>query len=136
MHRCQIFTAALAVLGSVGLAGCVAPQPTIGQAAQFVQPVVVQPQRQVCDTRFQVVNQSGLTVREFYFSHSSLSSFGTDQLGQRVLQPGQAMTFVAANPGNYDFRAVWVNNRRADLMRVNVCQASRIAITNRGMVAQ
>ena len=38
--------------------------------------------------------------------------------------------------GNYDFRAVWVNNRRADLMRVNVCQASRIAITNRGMVAQ
>ncbi|MBR0655741.1 hypothetical protein [Plastoroseomonas arctica] len=134
MIRRQVF-AALAVLGSLGLAGCVVPQ-TAGQGAQYVQPIVQQVPRQACDTRFTVVNQSNVTVRELYFSSSRLASFGVDQLGQRVLQPGQSMNFVAANPGGYDFRVVWVNGRRADLMNVDVCQASRITVTNRGMVAQ
>ena len=136
MHRRKLFTAAFAALGSIGLAGCVAPQPGIGQAAQFVQPVVQQVPRRACDTRFTVVNQSGLTVRELYFSSSRLANFGADQLGQRMLQPGQSVTYVAANPGGYDFRVVWVNGRRADLMNVDVCAASRITVTNRGLVAQ
>ena len=137
MHRRQFLTAAFAALGSLGLAGCVAPQPTVGQAAQFIQPVVVQQvPRRACDTSFTVVNQSGLTVRELYFSSSRLASFGADQLGQRVLQPGQSVNYVAANPGGYDFRVVWVNGRRADLMNIDVCAASRIVITNRGLVAQ
>jgi len=131
MIRRSIF-AAIAGLGSLSLAGCVAPP----QGAQFVQPVVTQIPRQACDTRFTVVNQSNVTVRELYFSSSRLASFGVDQLGQRVLQPGQSMNFVAANPGGYDFRVVWVNGRRADLMNVDVCVASRITVTNRGMVAQ
>lgn len=136
MHRRQLFTAAFAALGSLGLAGCVAPQPIVGQGAQFVQPVVQQVPRRACDTRFTVVNRSGLTVRELYFSSSRLANFGADQLGQRVLQPGQSVNYVAANPSGYDFRVVWVNGRRADLMGVDVCQASRITVTNRGLVAQ
>jgi hypothetical protein len=101
-----------------------------------VQPVVQQVPRRACDTRFTVVNRSNQTVRELYFSSSRLASFGTDQLGQRVLQPGQSVNYVASNPGGYDFRVVWMNGRRADLMNVDVCVASRITITNRGLVAQ
>lgn len=129
LNRRSLF-AAFAVTSAGALAGCVMPPQQVVVPQQVVAP------QAVCDTRFQVVNQSGLTVREFYFSHSSLSSFGVDQLGQSMLQPGQAMTFRANNPGNYDFRAVWVNGRRTDLMGINVCAASRITVTNRGMVAQ
>jgi hypothetical protein len=131
LNRRSLF-AAFAVTSAGALAGCVVPpQQVIVPATSSV----VVPQAG-CDTRFTVVNQSGGTVREFYFSHSSLSSFGVDQLGQRVLEPGQAMTFAANNPGNYDFRAVWMNGQRRDLYRVNVCAASRITITNGGLIAQ
>jgi hypothetical protein len=123
--------AAFSLVSAGALAGCVV-QP---QTAYVPQQQVVVPQAG-CDTRFQVVNQSGGTVRELYFSHSSLSSFGVDQLGQRVLQPGQAMTFVANNPGDYDFRAVFMNGARRDLYRVNICAASRITITGGGLIAQ
>ncbi|MBR0646068.1 hypothetical protein [Plastoroseomonas hellenica] len=128
LNRRSLF-AALAVTSAGALAGCVMPPQ------QVVVPQQIVPQAG-CDTRFQVVNQSGGTVREFYFSHSSLSSFGVDQLGQNVLQPGQAMSFVANNPGNYDFRAVFMNGARRDLYRVNICAASRITITGGGLIAQ
>lgn len=131
LNRRSLFTA-FAVASTAALAGCVMPpQQVVVPAAG---PVMVP--RAGCDTRFQVVNQSSGTVREFYFSHSSLSSFGVDQLGQRVLQPGQAMTFVANNPGDYDFRAIWMNGARRDLYRINICVASRITITNGGLIAQ
>lgn len=128
-RRCLF--AAFAVTSAGALAGCVVPP----QQVVVPQQQVVVPQAG-CDTRFQVVNQSGATVREFYFSHSSLSSFGVDQLGQNVLQPGQAMNFVANNPGNYDFRAVFMNGARRDLYRVNICAASRITVTGGGLIAQ
>lgn len=130
LNRRSLF-AALAVTSAGALAGCVMPP----QQVVVPQQQVVVPQAG-CDTRFQVVNQSGATVREFYFSHSSLSSFGVDQLGQNVLQPGQAMNFVANNPGNYDFRAVFMNGARRDLYRVNICAASRITVTGGGLIAQ
>lgn len=130
LNRRSLF-AALAATSAGALAGCVMPP----QQVVVPQQQVVVPQAG-CDTRFQVVNQSGATVREFYFSHSSLSSFGVDQLGQRVLQPGQAMNFVANNPGNYDFRAVFMNGARRDLYRVNICAASRITVTGGGLIAQ
>jgi hypothetical protein len=115
------------VLGfaALGLAAC---QP------QSVQQVVSVPS-QVCDTSFRVVNQSSGTVSQLYFSHSSLSSFGPDQLGQSVLPPGRSASYRAANAGNYDFRVVWNNGRRAELMGVNICRASQITVTDRGLVA-
>jgi hypothetical protein len=90
---------------------------------------------QACDTSFRVVNASSGTVQALYFSHSSRSGWGTDQLGSGVLPPGRALNYRAANTGNYDFRAVWSNGRAAELMGVNVCRASVITITDRGLRA-
>jgi len=98
---------------------------------QFV-PVRPQP---TCDTSFRVVNQSRLTVRELYFSHSSLSGWGRDQLRTSVLPPGRFVNYRASNTGRYDFRVVWTNGRSAELRGVNVCAARSIAIRNEGLRA-
>lgn len=120
---------AIAALASATLLGaCVPPQP-------YVQPVVVAPTR-VCDTSIRVVNESNYVVQQLYFSHSSLGSWGADQLGANVLYPGRSVSYRLNNPGNYDFRVVWNNGRASEIRQINVCVASRITVTNRGLSAQ
>lgn len=121
---------ALGVLaGAALMLGACTPQ----QPQQVV--VVQRPVSQACDTSFVVVNNSGATVERLYFSHSSLGSWGNDQLGQSVLPPGRQVSYRAANTGNYDFRVVWTNGRAAEIRGVNVCRASRITVTNGGLLA-
>ncbi len=119
------------------LAACVPAQP-------MVQPVYVAPvQQQVvpfrpapgCDTRFRVANQSGLTVRELYFSPSAVGGWGRDQLGQSMLPPGRYVNYRANNAARYDFRVVWVNGRAAELRGVNICAASQVTIRSNGLRA-
>ena len=122
--------AAIAALASATLLGaCVPPQP-------YGQPVVIAPAPRVCDTSIRVVNESNFVVQQLYFSHSSLGSWGADQLGANVLYPGRSMNYRLNNPGNYDFRIVWNNGRASEIRRINVCVASRIIVTNRGLSAQ
>ncbi|WP_270937933.1 hypothetical protein [Falsiroseomonas oryzae] len=121
----RVLPAVLAGFAALGLAACQQePQRT----------VVVVPS-QACDTSFRVVNNSGLTVERLYFSHSSLGAWGADQLGTSVLPPGRFVNYRANNAGNYDFRVVWTNGQAAELRGVNICRASQITVTNRGLVA-
>jgi hypothetical protein len=109
-----------------------------------IQPVYVAPvQQQVvpfrpapgCDTRFRVANQSGVTVRELYFSPSAVSGWGADQLGTSMLPPGRFVNYRANNAARYDFRVVWVNGRAAELRGVNICAARQVTIRNGGLSA-
>jgi len=129
--------AAAALAASTVLAACVPQQ-------QVVRPVYVAPVQQqvmpmrpapVCDTRFRVANQSGLTVRELYFSPSAVSGWGADQLRTSVLPPGRFVNYRANNAARYDFRVVWVNGRAAELRGVNICAATQITIRNGGLSA-
>jgi hypothetical protein len=120
----RLLPAALLGLGALGLAACQEP----------AQRVVTVP-GQVCDTSFRVVNQSSGTVQTLQFSHSSLGAWGADQLGSSVLPPGRFVNYRAANAGNYDFRVMWTNGRSAQLMGVNICRASQITVTDRGLIA-
>ena len=129
MFRRKLF-ALFAAAGAGTLAAC-APQ-----TVYVPQPVPVAPAPVACDTRFQVVNNSSMTVMQLFFSHSSISNWGVDQLGQNVLPPGRVWNYRASNAGNYDFRIVWQNGRAAELRRVNICAASRIIVTNSGLYAQ
>jgi len=124
--------ALFAVMGAAAVSAC-APQ-----TVYIPQPVAVapQPMRPACDTRFQVVNNSGLTVMQLFFSHASRNDWGVDQLGQNVLAPGRVWNYTAANAGSYDFRVVYQNGRAAELRRVDICRASRIVVTNQGLYAQ
>ena len=120
----RFFGSALVLgLAAVALSACTQPDAA--------QPVYAG----TCDSRFQVVNQSGAIVERLYFSHSSQGGWGPDQLGQNVLSSGRMMTFRASNAGNYDFRVVWANGQAAELRQVNICQASRITVTSRGLYA-
>ncbi|MBS7809876.1 hypothetical protein [Roseococcus pinisoli] len=123
-------TAIAALAGATLLAGCVQPQP-------YVQPVMVAPMApaRVCDTSFRVVNNSSYIVNQLYFSHSSLGSWGADQLGASMLYPGRYVNYRASNPGAYDFRVVWNNGRAAEIRGVNLCVASQITVTNAGLRA-
>lgn len=89
-----------------------------------------------CDTSFTLVNRSGATVQEFYFGSSAQSSWGVDQLGANVLAHGQSMRFSARNAGANDFRIVWANGQRADLMRVDICVTNEIIATRSGIEAR
>ena len=89
-----------------------------------------------CDTSFSLVNQSGATVQEFYFGSSAQQSWGVDQLGQNVLPNGRTMNFRARSPGRNDFRVVWANGERADLMGVDICSTSQIIATPTGVSAR
>lgn len=119
------------VFGSVLVLGVAAVALSACNEMGVAQPVYAG----TCDSRFQVVNQSGAVIEQLYFSHSSQGGWGPDQLGQNVLASGRMMTFRASNAGNYDFRVVWSNGRSAELRQVNICQASRITATNRGLSA-
>lgn len=121
----------LFALLALGVSAC-APQTVYVPQPAYVAP----PQAQGCDTRFQVVNNSSLTVAQLFFSHESLNSWGVDQLGQNVLPPGRAASYRANNAGGYDFRIVWQNGRAAELRRIDICRASRIVVTNRGLYAE
>ncbi len=124
------FTALAALRGAAAVAAC-APQ-----TVYVPQPMPMAPAPVACDTRFQVVNNSSLTVMQLYFSHASRNDWGVDQLGQNVLPPGRVVNYTANNAGQYDFRIVWQNGRAAELRRVDICRASRIVVTNSGLYAQ
>jgi hypothetical protein len=121
-------------LGAIGAAALLLGACTPQQPQQVV--VVQRPAASPgCDTSFTVVNNSSATVERLYFSHSSLGGWGADQLGQNVLPPGRAASYRAANAGAYDFRVVWANGRAAEVRGVNICRASRITVTNGGLLA-
>jgi hypothetical protein len=92
---------------------------------------------QGCDTRFTFRNTSSVTVNEFYFGPSSQSNWGRDRLGENVLAPGRSITYEPGGRGGaYDFKVVWANGDNAELMRVNICEASEIIATQRGITAR
>lgn len=89
-----------------------------------------------CDTRFTLRNNSGVQVNEFYFGPSSDQNWGRDRLGDGVLPNGRSISFQPRTTGNHDFRVVWANGERAELMRVNICEVSEIVATPRGIEAR
>ena len=55
-----------------------------------------------------------------------LGGWGSDQLGQDVLSPGESRGYRAANTGLYDFRTVWMDGSAAEIRQVDICRASQI----------
>jgi hypothetical protein len=106
-------------------------------AAALVAAAAAPAMAQGCDTRFTFSNNSGVTVNEFYFGPSSQSNWGRDRLGDGVLPPGRSVSYTSGGRGGaYDFKVVWANGDNAELMRVNICEASEIVATQRGIVAR
>jgi len=64
-------------------------------------------------TNLRVVNYTDTTVYYLYVSPSSSSSWGSDQLGSRVITPGSSFTLSGIPCGiNYDVKAEASGHRR------------------------
>lgn len=72
---------------------------------------------------FNLVNQTGRVIEEFYASPSSQSNWGPDRLGDSVVQAGA--TFAIRLPQgecNYDLRWVTEGGQSQERRGVNLCQ--------------
>ncbi len=92
-------------------------------------PALAQP----CDTRFAIVNQSQITINEFYFSPSSSNGWGNDRFGNGMLAGGRQLEMDTGAPGAHDFRAVAANGAALELRSVDICRISRLVINPVGV---
>jgi hypothetical protein len=72
---------------------------------------------------FNLVNQSGRVIEQFYASPSSQQGWGPDRLGNEVLQPG-ARVPVSLPQGEcrYDIRVVWRGGDAQERRNLNTCE--------------
>lgn len=124
-----------AALGAMSLGGCTVAQVNQAQSV-LAAPAPTGPLRTGCDTRFTLVNQSGVAIREFYFTTSAQQGFGADRLGRRMVGPGQSVDFVTGQPGRHDFRIVMADGYRTHRMGADVCGMTRLVMNHRTLSAQ
>jgi hypothetical protein len=72
---------------------------------------------------FNLVNQSGRVIEEFYASPASQQAWGPDRLGADTLvQPGQsAPVRLPQGECSYDLRVVWQGGQAQERRNVNTC---------------
>ena len=75
---------------------------------------------------FNLVNQSGRVIGEFYASPSSQENWGPDRLGDEVVRPGASFAVrLPEGECSYDLRVVWQGGQSQEWRNVNGC-----ALTN------
>ena len=77
---------------------------------------------QSSDPSFRINNRSGVTIHEVYVSSAARTDWGSDRLGQNVLQSGQSLTLrLPMGECVNDIRLVFVNGRNLERRNVNTC---------------
>ncbi|MDB5414482.1 MAG: hypothetical protein JWR10_2817 [Rubritepida sp.] len=123
---------AAAWAGITAVAACSSP-------AEDARPATAAPSRvasgsaAACDGSFQITNASPRVVMRLFFKDSALSGWGSDKLGQNMLNPRESLTFRTDSPGAYDFRVLWQDGRSVEYRRANICTATPITISNTGL---
>lgn len=140
MTRKRLLSLLALGLACPALAACVPDQRTAGLNTGYQQQGYGQHSgyprgygQQACDTTIRVVNRSRGAVYSLFISHSSRQGWGQDRLGQNQIPPGGAMSFRPSAAGPTDFRVVFSNGSATELRQVDVCRASEITVTNRGL---
>jgi hypothetical protein len=72
---------------------------------------------------FNVVNQSGRVIEQFYASPSSQQGWGPDRLGNDVVQPGARFPVsLPIGECQYDLRVVWRGGDAQERRNLNTCE--------------
>ena len=82
------------------------------------------------DVQYELVNESGLTLMEFYTSVAGEGAFGDDLLGANVIAAGEAGTVTIADGGvecDYDLRFVFEDGSEA-VEAANVCDTTSYTV--------
>ncbi|MBK1657075.1 hypothetical protein [Paracraurococcus ruber] len=74
---------------------------------------------------FNLVNQSGRVIEEFYASPSSQQNWGPDRLGDATVAPGARFAVrLPQGECSYDLRIVWQGGQSREQRNVNTCALS------------
>jgi hypothetical protein len=87
-------------------------------SARFL-PEHVQAQR---GGEFMIVNKSSYTFARLYLSPSTRRRWGTDQLGRRVVRPGQSFTLHGIPCGLYDIKLVDEDGDTCVVAEIPMCR--------------
>ncbi len=72
---------------------------------------------------FNLVNQSGRVIEQFYASPSSQQGWGPDRLGNDVVQPGGRFAVsLPLGECRYDLRVVWRGGDAQERRNLNTCE--------------
>ena len=72
---------------------------------------------------FNLVNQSGRAIEQFYASPSSQQGWGPDRLGNGVVQPGGRFAVsLPVGECQYDLRVVWQGGDAQERRNLNTCE--------------
>lgn len=72
---------------------------------------------------FNLVNQSGRVIEQFYASPSSQQGWGQDRLGDAVVQPGGRFAVsLPLGECRYDLRVVWRGGDAQERRNLNTCE--------------
>jgi hypothetical protein len=85
------------------------------------------------DRRIRLINESSMTIREFYASNVNRRGWEEDILGRRQIPPGRSMV-INLDDGSghcrFDFKTVMSNGRSIEKRNVDVCRLETYRITN------
>lgn len=83
------------------------------------------PQAAQANPSFNLVNQSGRVIEQFYASPSSQQGWGPDRLGNDVVQPGARFAVrLPLGECRYDLRVVWRGGDAQERRNLNTCEMS------------
>ena len=103
------------------LGGGAAPQPR--------RPSTRQGSQQQGNPSFNLLNQSGRVIEEFYASPSSEQNWGPDRLGDEIVQPGASFAVrLPEGDCNYDLRVVWQGGQSQERRNVNACNLTNYTV--------
>jgi len=85
------------------------------------------------DRRVRLINDSSMTIREFYASNVNRRGWEEDILGRRQIPPGRSLV-INLDDGSghcrFDFKTVMSNGRSIEKRNVDVCRLETYRITN------
>jgi hypothetical protein len=108
---------------------------TLGGAAL---PASAQTDRDGQQRWINIVNRSGVTIREFYMTDVDTRGWGDDRLGQEVVEPGDSLRVVptprqrSRGYCQFDMKVVFANDRTVERRGVNLCSTSNLVCTSTG----
>lgn len=110
----------------------------VALAGSFGIPAQAQTDRDGQQRWINIVNRSGVTIREFYMTDVDTRGWGDDRLGQEVVEPGDSLRVVptprqrARGYCQYDMKVVFANERSVERRGVNLCQTTNLVCTSTG----
>lgn len=117
------------LLAGALLAGCAAPAPATGLAAQGSSG------GQDVSSSITFRNRSRWDIHRINMSPVSQSTWGVDHLGANILRSGQDFTLHGIPCDNYDLRLVDEDGDQCVVNAVNVCaENSGVTITNENLL--